>query len=66
MLGTGDGVSFNYGIQSGVGGFVIGNAVINGNVYSNGTIEGANGATVTGSAFAVGASGFIDNVDVSA
>lgn len=66
VLGTGDGVSFNYGIQSGTGGFILGNAVINGNVYSNGTILGSNGATVTGSAFSVGASGLIDNVSVGA
>ena len=62
ILQTGDGVSFNYGIQAGTGGFVLGNAVINGNVYSNGTISGANGATVTGSAFSAG--GLINNVDI--
>jgi hypothetical protein len=64
VLNTGDGVSFNYGIQAGVGGFVIGNATVNGNVYSNGTIVGSNGATITGSAFSAGASGLVDNVDV--
>lgn len=64
VLSTGDGVSFSYGVQAGLGGFTIGNATINGNVYSNGTIVGANGAIVTGSAFSAGASGLIDNVDV--
>ena len=64
VLSTGTGVSFNYGIQSGVGGFILGNAKVNGNVYSNGTIVGANGATVTGSAFSAGPSGLIDNIDV--
>jgi len=64
ILTTGDGVSFNYGIQSGLGGFVIGNAIVNGNVYSNGTITGNNGATVTGSAISAGPSGFIDNIDI--
>ncbi|MEK9182613.1 MAG: hypothetical protein AAB809_00875 [Patescibacteria group bacterium] len=64
VLNAGDGVSFNYGIQAGVGGFSIGNAIVNGNVFSNGTIIGANGATVTGSAVSVEASGLIDNVDV--
>jgi hypothetical protein len=64
VLSTGDGVSFSYGVQAGLGGFTIGNAAINGNVYSNGTIVGANGAIVTGSAFSAGASGLIDNVDV--
>lgn len=62
ILETGDGVSFKYGIQAGVGGFELGNAIINGNVYSNGTIVGANGATITGSAFSAG--GLIDNIDV--
>ncbi|KKT01032.1 MAG: hypothetical protein UV76_C0003G0008 [Candidatus Nomurabacteria bacterium GW2011_GWA2_43_15] len=64
VLDTGDGVSFSYGIQAGVGGFELGNAVVNGNVYSNGTIEGANGATITGSAFSAGASGLINNIDI--
>jgi len=64
VLNTGDGVSFSYGIQAGTGGFIIGNATVNGNVYSNGTIVGSNGATVTGSAFSAGSSGLIDNVDV--
>jgi hypothetical protein len=64
MLETGSGVSFAYGIQAGVGGFVLGNATINGNVYSNGTIVGANGAVITGSAFSAGAGGLVDNVDV--
>jgi len=65
VLTTGDGVSFNYGVQAGVGGFQIGNnASVNGNVYSNGTIVGSNNARVTGSAFSAGASGLIDNVDV--
>jgi hypothetical protein len=64
VLTTGDGVAFSYGVQAGVGGFVIGNATVNGNVYSNGTIVGSNGARVTGSAFSAGASGLIDNVDV--
>jgi len=64
VLNAGDGVSFNYGIQAGMGGFTIGNAIVNGNVFSNGTIVGANGATVTGSAVSVGVSGLIDNIDV--
>jgi len=64
ILTTGEGVSFSYGIQTGVGGFVLGNATVNGNVYSNGAIVGANGATITGSAFSAGAGGLIDDVDV--
>ncbi|MFA6257666.1 MAG: hypothetical protein WC671_01495 [Candidatus Paceibacterota bacterium] len=64
ILNTGAGVSFSYGIQSGIGGFVIGNAIVHGNVYSNGTIAGSNGATITGSAFSAGPSGSINNVDI--
>jgi len=64
VLTTGTGVSFSYGIQAGAGGFTIGNAVVNGNVYSNGSITGANGATITGSAYAAGAAAVVDNIDV--
>ena len=64
ILSTGTGISFNYGIQSGAGGFIIGNATVNGNVYSNGNIIGNNGAIITGSAFAAGISSVIDNIDV--
>ncbi len=59
---TGTGVTFHYGVQSGVGGFVMGgNSVVNGNVYSNGDITGGNGSSITGSANAVGT---ISNVSV--
>ena len=52
-LKAGTGVSFNYGIQAGNGGFVIGsNAGVFGNVYSGGDILGSNGAFVTGSVIA--------------
>jgi hypothetical protein len=64
ILAAGEGVSFNYGIQAGTGGFSIGNATVYGNVYSNGTIVGANGALITGSAVSAGSAGLIDNVDV--
>jgi hypothetical protein len=65
LLKTGTGVSFKYGIQAGVGGFVMkNNAGVNGNVYSNGTVIGASGAVITGSAFSVGSSGLIRAVTV--
>lgn len=45
------GVSFNYGLQAGRGGFdMSGGAGINGNVYSNGNIIGNGGPWITGSA----------------
>lgn len=47
------GVSFNYGIQTGNGGFVItGGSRVIGNVYSNGDILGGSGVRITGSAVA--------------
>ena len=50
-LESGSGVSFNYGLQVGQGGFEIsGGSGVNGNVYSNGSIVGTNGAYITGTA----------------
>ncbi len=50
---AGIGASFNYGVQSGNGGFVmLNNATVDGNAYSNGDIVGAPGAVITGSAVA--------------
>lgn len=58
-LATGHGASFNYGIQVGAGGLSMGNnSVVNGNVYSNGTITSAN---ITGTAISANrASSFAD------
>jgi len=48
-----EGVSFNYGLQSGNGGvFIKGNSKVIGNVYSNGDIIGGSGIRITGSAIA--------------
>lgn len=53
------GASFFYGVQVDEGGlFMNNNARINGNVYSNGSIEGGNGAVITGDAIVAGG---IDN-----
>ena len=50
-VSTGVGVSFSYGVQVGVGGFLMdNNSQIVGNVYSNGNISGS--GTITGSASA--------------
>jgi hypothetical protein len=52
-LQMGQGVAFNYGIQTGQGGFNLsGGATVNGNVYANGNIEATNGVVITGSAVA--------------
>lgn len=51
VLNTGTGVSFNYGVQVGIGGLLMdNNSVINGSVYSNGDITGS--GRITGAAFA--------------
>lgn len=52
LLGVG--ATFHYGVQSGTGGFILSNnSGVNGNIYSNGSVSGANGAFVTGSVIAV-------------
>lgn len=53
-LVLGIGATFNYGVQVGTGGFTLSNnAGVNGNIYSNSSVTGANGAFVTGSVVAV-------------
>jgi hypothetical protein len=50
---AGVGASFNYGVQTGNGGFILANSSgVIGNVYSNGDIIGDNGSFITGSAIA--------------
>ena len=52
----GSGTSFNYGIFSGNGGFIItGGSSVTGNIYSNGDILGGSGVHITGSAIAASA-----------
>lgn len=51
-LVTGIGISFNYGVQTGTGGFVLSNnSGVNGNVYAGGPIIGSDNSFITGSAF---------------
>lgn len=50
-------VSFHYGVQVGDGGVTFGNnSSIEGNLYSNGAVTGANGTVITGDTVAAGAS----------
>lgn len=66
-LVAGIGVAFNYGVQSGTGGFAMSNnAGVNGNVYSNGPISGANGAFISGSAISSNSASFDISVENSA
>jgi len=56
-LKTGEGVSFNYGLQVGSGGVSLsGSAGINGSVYSSGDISGSGSPFITGSAIAANSS----------
>lgn len=52
---TGVAVAFNYAMQAGTNGFVVGNnSTINGSVYSNGNIVGGSNSRIVGNATAVG------------
>jgi hypothetical protein len=57
-----DGVSFNYGLQTGTGGLsMTNNSGVYGNVYSNGWIFGSNSSFITGTAYSAdGADSQID------
>lgn len=60
VLKTGTGSSFNYGVLSGQGGFVLGtNATINGSIYSNGSVTGSSGSSITGSAISANSSALV-------
>lgn len=64
LLSSGAGVGFNYGIQSGNGGFVLsGDSTITGNVYSNGNIQATSGVHITGTAVAAGTTSYIGDGD---
>lgn len=50
-----DNVGFSYAVQLGIGGLQMSNSSkVNGNIYSNGDIVGANSASITGSAVVAG------------
>jgi hypothetical protein len=58
-----DGFSFNFGVQSGIGGLYLqNNAVIIGNVYSNGVVSGSSSNSILGSVVSAGSSGSISGV----
>ncbi len=65
VLSTSYGASFNYGAQVGDGGVKMdNNSAVVGNVYSNGQILGANGASISNTAISARSNGKIDNVAV--
>ena len=65
VLERAPGSSFNYGVQTGNGGFFLGNnATIKGNVYSNGHIISDGGGEVTIDAVSAGPDGRIEGMDI--
>ena len=59
------GSAFNYGIQTGNGGFRIANgATVDGNIFSNGTIEGQGSSFITGDAISAGDDGYIADMEI--
>ncbi|USN87368.1 MAG: hypothetical protein H6779_03050 [Candidatus Nomurabacteria bacterium] len=63
ILGLGAGTAFNYGLQTGNGGFELTNsAMITGNAFSNGPINGQGSSLIKGDAVSTGPSGSITNI----
>jgi hypothetical protein len=62
-LVSGSGAAFNYGLQAGAGGISLTNeALVAGNVYSNGPVTGSNDNLVQGTVVSAGPSGLINGV----
>jgi hypothetical protein len=60
-----DTVSFHYGIQTGPNGITMSNnSYVNGNVYSKGTLTGANNANIYGDVIMSGSTGKIQNITI--
>ena len=58
-------VSFNYGVQVGAGGLLMGkDSTVTGNIYSNGQISGSSGSSVSGDAISAGSVGRIQDMSV--
>jgi hypothetical protein len=69
VLSVATGVAFNYGIQTGNGGFSISNSArVNGNVFANGPIEGGPGSSrglIVGDLFSAGPAGSIYRMEIT-
>ena len=64
-LALGTGVSFHYGIQSGNGGFELGNSSsVTGNIFSSGAING-DGNNIYGDVISSGPSGLINRIHIT-
>lgn len=63
VLALGSGNAFNYGLQTGNGGFDLTNsASITGNAFSNGSIVGQGSSLIRGDVISAGSSGLISNI----
>ncbi len=61
---VGSGASFNFGVQADQGGFNMANtSVIVGNLYSNGSVVGANTSRIEGDVVSAGSNGLISGVE---
>lgn len=59
----GEGIAFNFGVQTDAGGFVMeNNSSVNGNLFSNGTVQGSGQSVVGGSVVSAGPTGLIDGI----
>lgn len=66
VLNISSGASFNFGVQSGNGGFSMNNtAKVYGNVFSNGSVIGGGSSEVLGDVTSAGPSGVVDGVTAS-
>ena len=62
-LNIGSGASFNFGVQTDNGGFIMENfSSVSGNIYSNGTITGTNNTIVRGDVVSAGPSGSVNGI----
>lgn len=62
-MSIGAGSAFNYGLQAGNGGITVANSSrIIGNVYSNGTVQGAGSAVVLGDIVSAGPTGLVADI----
>ena len=62
-LTQGSGASFNYGVQSGIGGVLLEHSSsIIGNVYSNGPVDGAGSNLIKGDVVSAGPSGLVKDI----
>ncbi len=67
ILVEGHGASFNFGVQTDVGGLILrNNSWIDGNAFSNGTIVGFNKNHIKGTAISAGPNGLIEEVRTDA